>query len=353
MKKIYLALVATLVAAIIPVQVIANAPQLTAKNADGEVKVEITDKIMTMSAENILPGIKTSTEPTTNEITLKAEAGAIASFRFELPEAPGGKTNVLNNFIVQISDLNDVIVYDTDSANVAKGNDIYKEALIGEIKPGEEKTYKVTYQVLDPLVDVSQVSVKLAAKTNVVSTPAPQAPQSTLKPKFDMNSLENETEFVFDLEEEKKEKENENSEEKVTQIKKVCGVDIPAGRFVVTGNGHLLVTSVTGVVVRDVIIAEKPETGKSLDTAAVLLEKGDTIIITPLDGEEKARLKFSKAETEEATSTPTPAEPTEEPQKANPKTGDGSMGVLIGVAVFAVLAFAALELMKRRGNTKN
>lgn len=355
LKKIYMALVVALMTAIIPMQGMAQTPQLTATNENGEVKVNITSGTTTQSVDELLPGINESTVAKTQEITLKAEAGVIASLRLEISEVPtAGNTTPLNNYNVTVTDADNNIVYNTATANQAKRNDSYKEIKLGELQANEEKTYSVTYSLIDSTVDVSEISVTLAAKTNVEPTPvpAPAEPTATLAPKFDFDSLDSTNEFIFDFADEFTDTESEDPTKTSKEIRKVCGKDIPAGRFSVTGNGVLKITSANGSVKNELVIAENPVNGNGVKTAVVLLETGDVLTITPLEGTEKARLKLNKVTTDAVSATATPVQPVVD-TKTNPKTGDGNVGIVIGVALFAVLAFVGLEILKRRGKTNN
>ena len=344
MKKIYLMMVTVFLAALIPMQAIADTPQLTAANENGEVKVSITNSTVTQNADEILPGIKECVHPVTQSITVKADAGVIASIRLVVSEIQTDKkTTPLNNYTVIIKNDKEEVIYDSTTAVQAKRNDSYKDMLLGELQAGEEKTYSVTYSIIDATVDISTISVELAAKTNVEPTPAPK---STLKPKFDFDSLNKQSEFVFDFSDEKTDNATATT---VTEIKKVCGEDIPAGRFSITGNGKLVVTSATGAKKSESVVSETPVAGQSVKTAVVLLEDKDVLTITPLEGQEKARLKFNKVTTENVAGTPTPVKPAND-TKTNPKTGDGGIGIVVGVAALAVLAFVALEVLKRKNN---
>lgn len=347
LKKIYLALVAALIAAFIPMQIMAETPQLTAKNDEGEVAVSITNSLTTQLADELLPDFKKSTTPVTKELTLKAEAGVIASLRIQISETPTeGKETPLNNFNVIVVDAEENVVYNSATGMMAKRNDSYKEITLGELQANEEKTYKITYALIDESVDVSKISVTLAAKSNVKTAPGVE---ETPAPKFDFDSLEKQDEFIFDFADEFKESTTGTSN-KSNEITKVCGKDIPAGRFSITGNGKLKISSATGSVKSESVVSETPVAGKSVKTAVVLLEDGDVLSITPLDGEEKARLKFNKVTTATTTATATPIKSTASP-KTNPKTGDGSVGIVIGVALLAVLAVGALEYMKRKSRS--
>lgn len=365
-KKIYLMMVAVFMTALIPLHAVAQTSELTAKNNNGEVKVSITNSVETQNADEILPGIRECSEAITHSLTLKADADVVASLKLMTSEVATGDKIPLNNYDIIIKNEKEEVIYDSKNAIMSKRNDSYKEMPFGNILAGEEKTYSITYMLIDTQTDVSTISLAISAKAYLEPT---QAPENTPKPKYTM-----EDEFIFDWDQEQEKIDNEVAEstdpsatlppsKPITTIKKVCGEDIPAGRFSVTGNGNLKISSSTGSVKSEAIISENPVEGKSVKTAVVLLESGDVLDITPLEGEEKARLKFNKINTTtpaaSATTndkngdrkaniaTPTPKNPAQA-AKTNPKTGDDGVGILIGVAAFAVVAFVALEIIKRK-----
>lgn len=349
MKKIYLVIVAVLISALFPMQIFAEMPQVVLSNDNGEVKINITNSLISKSADTLIPGIKDCKEKKTQEFTVKAESAAKVALRLEAKSK-----SQLEAFETVITDVDGNEIYNS-TANQAADGDTYKDMPLGSFTSGEEKTYKISYVIKDTSADVSDVSLAVIVWQETEPSPTPYIykPKSTPKPKFDFDVLDGKDEFVFDFSEvADMNGENENNTAATEkEIKKICGKDIPAGRFSVTGNGKLKITSSAGGVKTEKIISENPQNGESVKTAVVVLEDGDVITITPINGDEKARLKFNKVTTESGNVTPVPLQPTAA-AKSNPKTGDGNMGIMIAVGVLAVAAFIGLEVLKRRNKAE-
>lgn len=200
------------------------------------------------------------------------------------------------------------------------------------------------------------------------------ATSATAKPKFDLG-------YIFESEDEpketiepKKEDESKNDkaddkekeleatkspEAKTTQapvktpkpddaniIKKVCGKDIPAGRYKVTGTGVLKTTYADGRMKSESVVSSD-ENG-----VVVLLEDGDILLMEPLEGQEKAKLKFDKASTDASDAV---ALEKKNDAKVNPKTGDSDaeLKAFVGVAACAVAMLAILEVIKKKKSKNN
>lgn len=187
------------------------------------------------------------------------------------------------------------------------------------------------------------------------------ATTATLAPKFDLNSNEFEfgdtkddrqpTEVPGKVAEPEKTAEpaptpdSTSGTENSKEIRKVCGVDIPPGRYNVSGSGVLMITSSNGQTKSEDIIS--PTDKKN---TVVLLEEGDILKMTPLEGEEKSKLKFDKAGTDPSDVTAVK----KDDDKTNPKTGDNDELAVIGVlAVVAVAALGLLEVIKRKKKNSN
>ena len=357
LKKLYLVLVAAIIALAVPVVSLAKTPQLTVSNGTNEVKLDIASDISKVSANEIFAGITDCTDEVTTELTITAEEAAIVSLRLEVSEVPSEGENPLDNYNMTVSDDAGNVIYNT--ANNGKDADTYRDIQLGMIDAGQSKKYTVKYELINDSVNMSLLSAQVAVKSNAPSpTLAPtQKPVSTPIPvatPFPFDSLENpeSTGFVIDFDTENVTENTDNPKETVKEVKKVCGKDIPAGRYTVSGHGILKITSANGSEKSVSVISETPEEGKSQKESVVFIEDGDILNITPLDGQEKARLKFDKVATTDAAGAVVP-KATQAPQKTNPKTGDASVAFLIIVASLAILAFASLEVIKRRKINKN
>ncbi len=342
MKKICLLLTAMMLSVIIPIRAVAANPQLTVKNDNGEVKVDITSSMRSKPINELLPNLVDCKDEAEAKINLKAEATVNITLRLVFDSLSLG-VNPLNNYELTVADSENAIIYDSNTVEPLEVGEKYKDIDLGQLTAGNEKTFTVTYKLIDESIDVSKVTAEIVAQSDVAETPvATVKPVSTPAPKFDFDSIE---EVVIGVENDLK---NETTKK---ETKKVCGVDIPEGRFSVTGNGVLSITTEAGRLKGTAVISEDPKVAMSVETVIANLTKGDVITITPLDGYEKASIKFSKVATEPGDTSITPVDSNGD--KTNPKTGDGSTAMLITVSVLAVLAFAALEVLKRRGNSNN
>ncbi len=350
MKKLYISVVTAILMAVMPIGAIANTPQLSVKNSEGEIKVDITDAVKSVKADDIFADIATCKERVVNDITVNAEADADASIKLELNKLPTGNINPLNNYIITVTDDADKVIYNSIASKV-DSDSTYREIQLGNISAGESKKFSVRYELIDVNLDMSAVSAVITAKasTSVAPTSAPTStpkPTATLKPKFDLDATDSSNDFVFDFGNDQKTNDKEPTST-VKEIKKVCGTDIPAGRFAVTGNGKFKITSANGSEKASYTVSENANGTTAVKAAVVVLEDKDVITMSPLDGQEKAKLKFAKAETNDVKATATPVKPTDT-NKTNPKTGDGNMGIIVGVAVLAIFAIAGLEILKRK-----
>ncbi len=358
LKKIYFAVIAAIMAAVIPMQVMAQTSQLSVSNERGEVKLDVNKDINRVSADIIFDDIDTCTEMVSNKITLKSDVAAEVSLRLGASELPGDGTNPLDNYKLTVTDSSNKVIYNSEASPI-EGSVTYREISLGEIAAGGTKIYTVAYELIDDSIDMSMVKMEVGAIATSTPTTKPTVaptakPTTTLKPKFELDNANATSEFVFDFDSEFADEDGDNktgADNKTKEIKKVCGKDIPAGRFGVSGNGQLKITSANGSQKSEYIINEKPSKPAEVKDAVVVLEEGDVITIKAVDGQEKAKLKFDKVATDTAKTTATPVKADD--KKNNPKTGDSNMGIIIGIGVFAVLAVAGLELLKRKGRTNN
>lgn len=351
MKKIYLAMIAVIVAAIIPMQVIADNSYISISNDKAEVKFDVDKDINRVSADTIFPDITTCKEKVSRAITVKSTVLADVSLRLGAKELPGDGTSPLNNYKITVIDASDKVIYDSETSPMS-GSVTYREIGLGRVEAGVDATYTVEYELIDDNVNMSMISIEVGAKAIQTATVAPTAkPTQTLKPKYDFNNTSTKNEFVFDFDNEIGETDKTATGTSLKEIKKICGEDIPAGRFSVTGNGILKITSKNGKLKNTYIVSETASKSDEVKETAIVLEDGDVLIITPLDGQEKAKLKFGKIETDNEKTTATPVKA--DTEKNNPKTGDNNIGIVIGIGVFAILAVIGLEFLKRKSRTNN
>lgn len=277
--------------------------------------------------------------------TSEGEGESKLYFRLE-----GDSADVVNFYKFRfVSPRGEILYDDLTQSNPATEN--FREIYVTDSKTPME--FKLEYTVLsgtDRNLDISSLRMKAVSKADVL-TPAPtEKPVPTQKPKFELDSLDNGREdIVFDLADGTiKGPDGENGDDNQTpqkEIIKTVGKDIPADRYKVMGNGKLTVTSANGMVKYESVITD------STGATVVLLENGDIINISSADGGDSAKLRFTKA----ATDNKAPATVTKAPTKTNPKTDDNSMGVGMTVGVIVLIAgiVAGLEILKRKKNGNN
>ena len=154
------------------------------------------------------------------------------------------------------------------------------------------------------------------------------------------------------------------------EVKKVCGKDIPAGRYLVSGNGVVVIESAAGELKGETTLTDGTIPGvEGVDAAIATITEGDVITARPLPGQEKPAIKFEKANTSPqatatsaasaasassnrgsaAKATAAPAKKTAA-AKSNPKTGEDSPEIIWLCTMMAAAAavIGILEIIKRK-----
>ncbi len=254
----------------------------------------------------------------------------------------GDTKDVVNFFNFRITKAGGDVAYEEGNSNATEN---FKDIYITDSKTPME--FKLEYTVskgADRSLDISSLKIKAVSRVEALTSVPTEKPVATQKPKFDLDSLDNgRQDFVFDIADGTIKGPDNTSQEK--SVVKTVGVDIPADRYAVKGNGKLTVTTANGMVKYESVITD------ATGTTVVLLEKGDIIKITSANGGDTAKLSFSKA----ATENQAPATVTGTPNKTNPKTDDNSMGIGMTVGVIALVAglITGLEIIKRKKNGNN
>ncbi len=271
--------------------------------------------------------------------------------RLDALALPGeGKLTPLNyyTFTVKDSSGNILLSHVADAENDARSKELPLATLAGTGSVEFDISYngdaskkesvdlsKLGISVLLRRADKLEVAPTAAPTVKPTEKPAVETARPTLRPKFDFDDLSEKAQgIIFNTDDDTK---PDGTQASGKQTVKVCGTDIPPGRYVVSGSGNLKITRANGTVKGDVKVNNTKGT--------VLLEKGDVLTITPLDGEEKAKLRFDAA-----TSTTGEVGKVSPQNKTNPKTGEGDNAPFIAIAVglLALAAFAGLEILKRK-----
>lgn len=350
MKKVYLAVITVFMLMAMPLNSFAAVTNTTIKSDKDTVEYKYDPDTFTEYKTSLMSVIGDWEIPDEGYISTDISVG----FTKEGTDTndlhlrlDGDTADVVNFFKFRfVSPTGEVLYDDLTQSNPVAEN--YREIyLTSSDKPMEFKLEYTVAAGADRNLDISSLKLSVISRgeKTVVATVAPtEKPVPTQKPKFELDSLDNGREdIVFDLADGTIKGPGTETEEK--QVIKTVGNDIPADRYAVKGNGKLTITSANGMVKYESTISD------ATGTTVVLLENGDVIKITALDGQDTARLNFSKA----ATDVTAPGTVTQAPAKTNPKTDDSSMstGVVIGVLAFIALAVTGLEILKRKKNGNN
>ena len=157
----------------------------------------------------------------------------------------------------------------------------------------------------------------------------------------------------------------------VNEVKKVCGKDMTAGRYLVSGNGIVRIEGADGSLKSETTVTDGSNSGvDGVGAFVASIVDGDIITAAPLPGKEKPLVKFEKtnsptspasasvaASNTNANSTKAAAKataaPTAKPKtasKSNPKTGEDSAEIAWICSLMAAMAagVVGLEIVKRK-----
>lgn len=301
------------------------------------------------------------------EIYLKLEAEPVSD-----------EYSVLNYYTFRISDAFGNIVYDEDYfADPDATEKIIPFGTFNDHFTKDTKTFSVEYMIRDSMShtptaeDLTKLKVYIASKPIGNTNPTTAPTEANTAGEVDVVATDAPVSVASDTSMTTMAPTSTSTPEPQT-ITKVCGKDITPGRYVVSGNGTVLIKSKTGETKSEQIVTDsKIEGVKSVEQYVITLSDGDEIIMTALPGQEKPSIKFektndtaaaAKASTSPATAAKTSAKtaqanPTAAKQvaakansKTNPKTGEGGVPVtaLMLVMVAAAAAIGGLEVVKRR-----
>lgn len=352
MKKIFIASLAAVMSVTLGISAFAAQSTVSFKTGSGELSHSFEQQSELEYAMNAKELFEDFGKSDNGSVKLTVTYQGLDSYNTELfikldalalPQ--NGQITPLNyySFTVKDKDGNDVMGPCDDAQNDARAKELPIAVLSGSGILELDVTYTAD-TAKKASVDLSKLGISLLIRradkleavpaTKAPATAAPtQITRPTPRPKFDFDELSEQAGLIFGTDD------NQGSENQTPdkQIVKVCGKDIPPGRYVVSGSGNLKITRANGTV--------KGEAQLNGNKGVVLLEVNDVISISPLNGQEKAKLRFDVA-----SSTTGDVEKITPQDKTNPKTGDddSATAIAISVAVLALAAFAGLEILKRK-----
>ena len=159
----------------------------------------------------------------------------------------------------------------------------------------------------------------------------------------------------------------------VNEVKKVCGKDMTAGRYLVSGNGIVRIQGADGTLKSETTVTDGSSGVDGVGAFVASIVDGDVITASPLPGKDKPSVKFEKTNsptsptaanaaaananskvnatkaTAKATAAPT-AKPKTAAAKANPKTGEDSAEIawICGLMAAMAAGVVGLEIVKRK-----
>lgn len=295
----------------------------------------------------------------------------------------------LDYYSFTIKDADGELIYSTDDAELSEPEAVEKEIPLGVFNTSyteDVRILNIEYCInsevernIDPdYVDDIDVMLVSSLYTSDEEPPIAVQPAVTLKPQYaiETKAPEQASEAVetpvASATETPQASEAPAATEQPKEKKVICGEDIEAGRYVVTGNANVKITTADGDIISETTVTDgADESIKGVKQFITSLENGDVITITPISDDIKAVVNFDR--TNSGTKSTTAASSTTNNNtsskkgsssaakttsstaktsaaKTNPKTGDDGYATLSLVSIMCVCAGAVggLEIVKRK-----
>lgn len=312
----------------------------------------------------------------------------VLSLRLSIAEADAAlQYSPLDYYDFKITDTDDNVIYDSEEAESSDIADTHKDITLGVFNDGateDTKEYVIEYGINEEAaavigddsiegLDIELVSaVSSQADDTAGGVVQGTAPVATLKPKFELTATAAPQETAAAAESTPTEAPlgaapTEIPEADSAKVKTIiCGEDIAPGRYTVTGNANVRITTKDGEIISETTVTDgSDENVKGVKQFITSLEEGDIITITPISDEIKAAVNFEKtnsgssSDTKNLTAASTTGRNTASPSatassKTNPKTGDVSTttAALASAMVISAAAAGCLEIVKRKKTVK-
>lgn len=274
--------------------------------------------------------------------------------------------NALNYYNIKVTDSNNKLIYSYANDESKTENSTYKDIPLGTMNSSadtESKIINVTVSVNKSLKnsDSAQYAKDLdwSIVSNVKKVEATEAPKATEETATETVAPTAET---APKETNSAVKEDKNGVVILPQGEYVCGEDIDAGRYTMTGNGKVHVYTENGELKSTIALKDKNSSANGVEEYLINLLDGEKIKVesetkfTPYTASTTAKPKATStpkaSSSTKATTKPTSTpKATSKPSKNNPKTGDNTPIVaLVSIGVLAAGAFAFIEIKKRKNN---
>ena len=308
------------------------------------------------------------------DITSESAESVEIGLRLAVDEADeNSEYSVLDYYTFKITDPDGNVVYDSAEEDLTEAGALEKDIPLGTYNTGlaeDTRTYKLEIGVNEAVAET--VSAEEAGEIDILVTAvgepaaaATEAPAAaTLKPKFELAASATEapnstqTPAVTEAPDATPAPTEAAGETKERKI--ICGEDIEPGRYTVTGNANVKITTADGELISETTVTDGTDPDiKGVPQFITTLEKGNVITITPISDDIKAAVNFERtnsgSSTRSAAAAASTSNSTAAPKsssKTNPKTGDPSSTTLLLGSAMGVSAAAAgsLEILKRKKN---
>lgn len=274
--------------------------------------------------------------------------------------------NALNYYNIKVTDSNNKLIYSYTNDESKTENSTYKDIPLGTMNSSadtESKIINVTVSVNKSLKNSDSAQYAKDLDWSIVSTvkkvEATEAPKATEEAATEtvaptVETAPKETNSTV--------KEDKNGVVILPQGEYVCGEDIDAGRYTMTGNGKVHVYTENGELKSTIALKDKNSSANGVEEYLINLLDGEKIKVesetkfTPYTASTTAKPKATStpkaSSSTKATTKPTSTpKTTSKPSKNNPKTGDNTPIVaLVSIGVLAAGAFAFIEIKKRKNN---
>ncbi len=378
MKKIYLSTASVLVtASALVTQALAAAPSISVSTDKSNVSYTYTavngDETVADAAKLFGDFAEVSdTEYSSENLTITSESadGNKVEVLLRLDAEKTDYTySVLDYYTFVIADGDGNVIYDGEAEAAADAQASEKEISFGVFnseEAAETRTYTVDYK-LNPEVVSALDGAAANLKVSIASRVVDDVEEPDYKVSVTARTPEPDTEVaeavdaVTDTASTAAPEVTSTPEAiEINEISKVCGKDIPAGRYMVSGNGIVKIETPDGDI-KDIVITDGTIEGvEGVDKALATINNGDIITASPLKGMDQPAIRFERTDvsaettgtrtgTSAAASTVPSGRPTVAP-KNNPKTGEGSSETVALCGIMAVCAavIGVLEIIKRK-----
>ena len=274
--------------------------------------------------------------------------------------------NALNYYNIKVTDSNNKLIYSYANDESKTENSTYKDIPLGTMNSSadtESKIINVTVSVNKSLKNSDSAQYAKDLDWSIVSTvkkvETTEAPKATEEAATETVALTAET---APKETNSAVKEDKNGLVILPQGEYVCGEDIDAGRYTMTGNGKVHVYTENGELKSTIALKDKNSSANGVEEYLINLLDGEKIKVesetkfTPYTASTTAKPKATStpkaSSSTKATTKPTSTpKATSKPSKNNPKTGDNTPIVaLVSIGILAAGAFAFIEIKKRKNN---